>query len=164
MKISNKKYILIGVIMFSFSILAIFILNDETIIGCTIFGILAFIFLIATIDYIINPDIKANKEGIKYYHRKINWNNIKYIDNYIHDDSEDGFAEWLYENYNLDISTIDNQEISTYKEEYLINSKGVYIAFDNNVLQLDLYLHLNDMKRTEIINKLNSMLALYKQA
>lgn len=162
MRIANKKYILLGVIMFSFSIAFIGMMKAEIIIGRIVVGIFSLIFLIATVDYVLNPDIKANESGIKFYHKKINWNEIKYIDNYPHECFEDDFEEWLYEDQNVDISKIDEQKINEYREEFIRGTKGVYIGLGNEVLRLDVYLNLNDGKKTEIINKLNSMLALYK--
>lgn len=70
MKIVNKKYIFLGLIIsiicFAFAI----IIWQQTNLGSVGFGILSLIIFIGTLDYLINPDIKADKNGIKIHHKK----------------------------------------------------------------------------------------------
>lgn len=158
MRIVNKKYILLGVIMFFISVVFIRILWEQESTGRVWFGVLALIFLVAILEYLVNPDIKTDKTGIKSYHKRIRWSEIKYIDNYQHE----YFEEWLEENYNIDITRIEVHKLDRYKEEFLNTSNGIYIGFRNEELRLDRCLNLSDDKKIEIINQLNSMLSLYK--
>lgn len=165
MRILNKKYLLLGIILFLISIVFVGILWDAKNTGKVWFGILAFLFLVTTVDYIINPDIKADEIGIKSYHKRIPWCEIKYIDKYPYLDrySRIYLEELLEEIYSIDINKINAQELENYKKEYTNSYQGIYVGFgDEEESRFDLYLNLSDNKRIEIINKLNDMLSQYK--
>ena len=70
--------------------------------------------------------------------------------------------ELLEELYNTDISKIDEQELERYKEQYANDYQGIYGGYDDKEIQIDLYLHLSDNKKIEIINQLNDMLSKYQ--
>ena len=72
MRILNKKYLLLGIILSLISVVLVTILWDAKNTGKIWFGILVFLFLVTTVDYIINPDIKTDEISIKSYHKRIN--------------------------------------------------------------------------------------------
>ena len=153
MRVINKKYILLGLIISVICIILALILWSETNIGSVCFGILSLIIFIGTLDYLINPNIKTDKNGIKIHHKRINWNEIKYFDNYSHT----GFEEWLEENYNIYANKIDKEKLGNYENEYRDNSKGIYVGFGEEEIRIDENLNLSDTKKIEILNKLKNM-------
>ena len=153
MKIVNKKYIILGIMVSIICLGFAIIVWQQTNLGGVGFGILSLIIFIGTLDYLINPDIKADKNGIKIHHKKINWNEIKYFDNYPHTN----FEEWLEENYNLCANDLDKNGLENYNNEFRNSCKGIYVGLKNEEIRMDVNLNLSDVEKIEIVDKLNSM-------
>ena len=153
MRVINIKYILLGLIIFVICLILTLILWSETNIGSVCFGILSLTIFIGALDYLINPDIKANKNGIKVHHKRISWSEVKYFDNYSHTD----FEGWLEENYNIYANEIDKEKLENYEKEYRNNSNGIYVGFGDEEIRIDVNLNLSDAKKIEVLDKLNNM-------
>lgn len=153
MKIVNKKYIILGIMMSIICLGFAIIVWQQTNLGSVGFGILSLIIFIGTLDYLINPDIKADNNGIKIHHKRINWNEIKYFDNYPHRD----FEEWLEENYNLYANELDKNQLENYNNEFRNSGKGIYVGLKKEEIRMDVNLNLSDAEKIEIVDKLNSM-------
>lgn len=153
MKIVNKKYIILGIMVSIICLGFAIIVWQQTNLGSVGFGIVSLIIFIGTLDYLINPDIKADINGIKIHHKRINWNEIKYFDNYPHRD----FEEWLEGNYNLCANELDKNELKNYNNEFRNSYKGIYVGLKKEEIRMDVNLNLSDAEKIEIVDKLNSM-------